>query len=201
MSGKTGMPPSDFAFSSENKKLAKVEIAKYPKGRQASAVMPLLFLAQGQAGGWLSTAAMDHVAEVLDMPPIRVYEVATFYSMYNLKPMGKHHVQVCTNLPCWLKGSDEVVASCRETLGVDWGETTQDGLFSLSEVECLGACANAPMMQINDAYYEDLTAESTAAVLDALAKGEKPKAGPQSGRRGSEPAGGPTTLQDYIGDG
>ncbi|HJN22501.1 MAG TPA: NADH-quinone oxidoreductase subunit NuoE [Rhodospirillales bacterium] len=200
MSGKTGMPPSDFAFSSENKKLAKVEIAKYPKGRQASAVMPLLFLAQGQAGGWLSTAAMDHVAEVLDMPPIRVYEVATFYSMYNLKPMGKHHVQVCTNLPCWLKGSDEVVASCRETLGVDWGETTQDGLFSLSEVECLGACVNAPMMQIGDDYFEDLDATATEGILNLLKGGGTPKPGPQGSRAGCEPASGLTTLTEKPGD-
>ncbi|HJM94048.1 MAG: NADH-quinone oxidoreductase subunit NuoE [Alphaproteobacteria bacterium] len=193
--------PDSFAFTPENLEKAKQHIAKYPPRRQASAVMPLLDLAQRQHENWLPRAAMDAVAEMLEMPRIRVYEVATFYTMYNLAPVGEHFVQVCTTTPCWLRGSDDVVSACKSKTGVELGETTADRKFTVIEVECLGACANAPMMQINDAYYEDLTAESTAAVLDALAKGEKPKAGPQSGRRGSEPAGGPTTLQDYIGDG
>ena len=193
--------PDSFAFTPENLEKAKQHIAKYPPRRQASAVMPLLDLAQRQHENWLPRAAMDAVAEMLEMPRIRVYEVATFYTMYNLAPVGEHFVQVCTTTPCWLRGSDDVVSACKSKTGVELGETTADRKFTVIEVECLGACANAPMMQINDAYYEDLTAESTAAVLDALAKGEKPKAGPQSGRRGSEPAGGPTTLRDYMGDG
>ena len=196
MSGETGMPPADFAFTSGNKKLAKAAIAKYPKGRQASAVMPLLFLAQRQSGGWLPAAAMEHVAGILDMPPIRVYEVATFYSMYNLGPVGKHHVQVCTNLSCWLMGSDEVADSCRKILGVDFGETTEDGLFTLSEVECLGACVNAPMMQIGDDYFEDLDVTATEGILNVLKGGGTPKPGPQGRREGCEPAGGLTTLTE-----
>ncbi|MEE8393043.1 MAG: NADH-quinone oxidoreductase subunit NuoE [Rhodospirillales bacterium] len=191
--------PAGFAFTGENRKLAGQHIAKYPKGRQASAVMPLLDLAQRQNDGWLPRAAMDHVAEFLSMPPIRVYEVATFYTMYNLKPVGKHHVQVCTNISCWLGGSDEVVSSCRRNLGIDFGETTDDGMFTLSEVECLGACVNAPMMQIGDDYYEDLDGAATGSVLAALKDGERPKPGPQSPRKGCEPAGGLTTLKGGKG--
>ncbi len=193
--------PDSFAFTAENLEKAKAIIAKYPPRRQASAVMPLLDLAQRQHQNWLPRAAMDAVAEILEMPRIRVYEVATFYTMYNLAPVGEHFVQVCTTTPCWLRGSDDVVSACKKKLGIELGETTADGKFTLIEVECLGACVNAPMMQINDDYYEDLTAESTEAVLDALAKGDKPKVGPQSGRRYSEPAGGPTTLHDFMGDG
>lgn len=185
-----------FVFSPENLKKAEAVVAKYPAGRQASAVMPLLDLAQRQNDGWLPRAAMDYVAGYLQMPPIRVYEVATFYTMYNTKPVGKHHVQVCTNLPCWLRGSDTVVETCRRTLGVDFGGTTADGEFTLSEAECLGACANAPMMQIGDDYYEDLDPETVRAVLGALKRGEKPKTGSQAGRWGSEPKAGLTTLKD-----
>ncbi|MBM3565949.1 MAG: NADH-quinone oxidoreductase subunit NuoE [Alphaproteobacteria bacterium] len=188
--------PADFAFTPENAKKADAIVAKYPAGRQASAVMPLLDLAQRQNDGWLPRAAMDYVAGYLKMPPIRVYEVATFYTMYNLKPVGKNHVQVCTNLPCWLRGSDAVAETCKRTLGVDFGATTADGRFTLSEVECLGACANAPMMQIGDDYYEDLDSETVRAVLDALKRGDRPKPGSQTGRWGSEPKGGPTTLKD-----
>jgi len=188
------MTTEPFEFSADNRRRAADFIAKYPDGRQASAVMPLLDLAQKQNGGWLPRAAMDHVAGILEMPPIRVYEVATFYTMYNLKPIGEHHVQVCTNLPCWLRGSDVVAAACKKNLGVDFGETTADGKFTLSEVECLGACVNAPMMQIDDDYYEDLDSDSTKAVLDELKAGGRPKPGPQGGRKGCEPAGGPTTL-------
>jgi NADH-quinone oxidoreductase E subunit len=188
--------PTSFAFTAENKEKAKAIIAKYPEGRQASACMPLLDLAQRQHDGWLPRAAMDHVAEMLDMPPIRVYEVATFYTMYNKEPIGRHHVQVCTNISCLLKGSDQVVGACRKTLGIDVGETSADGEFTLSEVECLGACVNAPMMQINDDYYEDLDSDSTEKVLEQLKAGETPKPGPQSGRTGCEPAGGLTALTD-----
>lgn len=186
--------PTSFAFTSESQEKVKAAIAKYPAGRQASACMALLDLAQRQEG-WLSQAAMDHVAEMLGMPPIRVYEVATFYTMYVLRPLGKNHVQVCTNLPCWLRGSDEVVRACKEVLGIDPGETTSDGLFTVAEVECAGACVNAPMLQIGDDTYEDLDFESTKKLLEALQRGEKPKPGSQTGRQCSCPAGGPTTLK------
>jgi len=183
--------PASFVFTPANAKKAQAIIAKYPAGKQASACMPLLDLAQRQNDGWLPRAAMDHVAEVLTMDPIRVYEVATFYTMYNLKPVGKHHVQVCTNLPCWLRGSDDIANACKRTAGVGFGETSEDGLFTLSEVECLGACVNAPMMQINDDYFEDLTPESAEEILNILRAGGTPKPGSQSGRHTSEPAGGP----------
>jgi NADH-quinone oxidoreductase E subunit len=183
-----------FAFSHENAEKAKAIIAKYPDRFQAAAVMPLLDLAQRQNDGWLPKAAMDYVAAMLHMPPIRVYEVATFYTMYNLKPVGKHHVQVCTNLPCWLRGSDAVVQACRRSLGIDFGMTTEDGLFTLSEAECLGACVNAPMMQIGDDYYEDLNSITTEAILKTLKAGGRPKPGSQIGRHTCEPAGGLTTL-------
>jgi NADH-quinone oxidoreductase E subunit len=186
--------PAHFEFNAEMRAAADKIIAKYPAGRQASAVIPLLDLAQRQNGGWLPRAAMDHVAAVLGMAPIRVYEVATFYTMFNLNPVGRYHVQVCTTTPCWLRDSDAVLNACRKKLGVEVGGTTADGKFTLSEVECLGACVNAPMVQINDDYYEDLDARSTEAILDALARGEKPKMGPQSGRKTSEPVSGLTTL-------
>ncbi|EME69853.1 NADH:ubiquinone oxidoreductase 24 kD subunit [Paramagnetospirillum caucaseum] len=192
--------PESFAFTPEYLEKAKAFIAKYPAGRQQSAVMPLLDLAQRQEG-WVSRAAMEVIAEMLDMAPIRVEEVATFYTMYNRKPVGTFHVQVCTNLPCMLRGSDDVVAAAKATLGVEFGDMTGDGKFTLSEVECLGACVNAPMMQINDDYYEDLTAESTKAVLEAFKRGETPKPGPQNGRQFSCPAGGPTALTELKFEG
>ncbi|MBL6932747.1 MAG: NADH-quinone oxidoreductase subunit NuoE [Rhodospirillales bacterium] len=192
--------PTSFAFSAENQQKLKGIFAKYPEGRQASAVMPLLDLAQRQHDGWLPRAAMDHIAELVGLAPMRVYEVATFYTMYNLAPIGKNHLQVCTNLPCWLRGSDEVVETCKKKLGINVGETTPDGKFSLSEMECLGACVNAPMMQINDDYYEDLDAASTAAILDTLSTGGTPKPGPQNSRKGCEPEGGLTSLTDAKGD-
>lgn len=190
--------PQDFVFTAENLERAKHIIAKYPPGRQASAVMPLLDLAQRQNDNWLPRAAMDYIADMLSMPRIRVYEVATFYTMYNLKPVGKHFVQVCTTTPCWLRGSDEVVKACERKLGIGLGETTPDGQFTVIEVECLGACVNAPMVQINDDYYEDLDAASTEALLDALKRGERPAPGPVSGRQTSSPAGGPTTLKGRV---
>ncbi|KAF0224874.1 MAG: NADH-quinone [Rhodospirillaceae bacterium] len=187
---------TSFAFTPENLETAKKIIAKYPAGRQQSAVMPLLDLAQRQVG-WTSLAVIEYIAEMLEMAPIRVQEVVTFYTMYNQQPVGQYHVQVCTNICCLLRGSDGVGETARETLGVQWGETTADGKFTLVEVECLGACVNAPMMQINDDYYEDLTPESTKAVLEALKRGETPAPGPQGGRQFSAPEGGPTTL---LGD-
>ena len=191
--------PASFEFTPENLAKAKTIIARYPERRQASAVMPLLDIAQRQHENWLPRAAMDYVAELLDMPSIRVYEVATFYTMYNLAPVGEHFVQVCTTTPCWLRGSGDIVSACKDRLGVGLGETTADGKFTLIEVECLGACVNAPMMQVNDDYYEDLTPEATVKLLDAMARGEKPRAGPQSGRKSSEPAGGLTSLTT-VGD-
>jgi len=188
------MTDNAFNFDADNKALTKTIIAKYPKGRQASAVLPLLDLAQRQNDGWLSRTAMDHVAEVLDMAPIRVYEVATFYSMYNLKPVGKHHVQVCTTTPCWLRGSDEVLDACKKRLGIEPGETTADGNFTLDEVECLAACVNAPMIQIADDYYEDLDAQSVTQILDDLAAGKTPTPGPQVKRQTSAPVTGAKTL-------
>lgn len=186
--------PETFAFTAENRALADRIIAKYPAGRQASAILPLLDLAQRQVGGWLPQAAVRHVAGILAMPMIRAWEVATFYTMFNLAPTGRHLLQICTTTPCWLRGSEEVVKACEHATGVEMGGTSADGQFTLREVECLGACVNAPMMQIGDDYYEDLTPESATGIVEALKRGERPKAGPQSGRMTSSPAGGLTTL-------
>jgi NADH-quinone oxidoreductase subunit E len=189
-----------FDWTSENRRKAQVAIAKYPAGRQHSAVLPLLDLAQRQIGaetgtqGWLPIPVMEFVGRELDMPYVRVLEVATFYTMFNLRPVGKFHVQVCGTTPCMLRGSDDVLEACYKR-GLEKDHTTGDGLFTLSEVECLGACANAPMVQINDDNYEDLTEQSMGAILDALAKGERPKPGPQIDRQTSCPEGGPTTLK------
>jgi NADH-quinone oxidoreductase E subunit len=188
--------PARFAFTAENLERAKAHIAKYPQGRQASAVLPLLDLAQRQAGGWLPRAAMDHVADLLQMPHIRVYEVATFYTMFNLRPVGRYLLQACTTTPCWLRGSDEVVAVCEKKLGIPVGGTTADGLFTLVEVECLGACVNAPILQVNDDFYEDLDGPATEALLDALRQGKPPAPGSVIGRQTSAPAGGRTTLKE-----
>jgi NADH dehydrogenase (ubiquinone) flavoprotein 2 len=188
----------NFEFSPEIESQAKEIIKRYPEGRQASAVMPLLDLAQRQNGGWLPRAAMDYVADLLKMPRIRVYEVATFYTMYNLKPVGQNVVQVCTTTPCVLRGAKNILNVVREDLNIQVGETTPDGKFTLLEVECLGACVNAPMIQIGDDYYEDLDPDSTREILGAFRQGERPPPGPQNGRRGSEPSGGKTTLKDLA---
>ncbi|MBT4880089.1 MAG: NADH-quinone oxidoreductase subunit NuoE [Alphaproteobacteria bacterium] len=189
-----------FNFTPANLKKAKAHIAKYPKGRQASAVLPLLDLAQRQNGGWLPRNAMEAVANMLEMPVIRVFEVATFYTMFNLKPIGVHHVQVCTTTPCWLRKSSDILQACKKHLKVKVGETTTDGKFTLSEVECLGACVNAPMVQINDDFFEDLTAESMTEILKKISKGEKVTAGPQIDRHLSAPEGGATTLSVFLKD-
>jgi NADH-quinone oxidoreductase E subunit len=188
--------PEDFEFTAENLERAKAHIAKYPAGRQQSAVLPLLDLAQRQSGGWLPRAAMHHVAEILGMPRIRVYEVATFYTMFNLKPVGRYFLQACTTTPCWLRGSDAVVGACEKKLGIGIGGTTEDGLFTLIEVECLGGCVNAPILQVNDDFYEDLDGPSTEALLDALREGKPPPVGSLGGRRSSAPSGGKTTLTE-----
>ena len=192
--------PKDFAFTAENAEWAKKIIARYPEGRQRSAVIPLLDLAQRQVGvetntqGWLPLPVQEFVGRELDMPAIHVLEVSTFYTMFNLEPVGRFHVQVCGTTPCMLRGSDDVFKAC-ELRGLRKGHTTDDGLFTLTEVECLGACANAPMVQINDDNYEDLTFESMTAILDDLAAGRQPKIGPQVDRKTSCPEGGPTVLK------
>jgi len=190
--------PDSFAFSAENLEKAKAVIARYPEGRQASAIMPLFDLAQRQHDGWLPTAAMDYVADMLGVPKIRAYEVATFYSMYNLAPIGRFLVRVCTTTPCELRGSSDVVAACRDALGIDLNQTTGDGMFTLREVECLGACVNAPVVWIGDDYYEDVDADAMRRIIDALRKGETPPPGSQTGRQTSAPIGGPTTLKEQT---
>lgn len=162
-----------FEFSNENLKKAKNFIAKFPEGRQKSAVLPLLDLAQRQSGGWLPQNVIEYVADFLQLPYMRVYEVASFYTMFNLKPVGKYHLQLCTTTPCWLRGSDEIKDACKKKLGIDVGETSKDGLFTLSEVECLGACVNAPILQINDDYFEDLTAAETEKLLEEFIQKSK----------------------------
>ena len=195
-----------FAWTAENAAKAKEIVARYPEGRQRSAVMPLLDLAQRQVGaetqtqGWLPIPVIEFVARELDMPVIRVLEVATFYFMYNLVPVGRFHVQVCGTTPCMLRGSDDLIAACKKR-GMSKGHTTEDGLWTLTEVECMGNCASAPMVQINDDNYEDLTAERLNYVLDELAAGRQPKTGTQEpGRHTVEPLGGPTTLQAMVNE-
>ncbi|GGI92982.1 NADH dehydrogenase [Polymorphobacter multimanifer] len=192
----------DFAWTSENAVKAAEIVALYPEGRQASAVMPLLWLAQGQmaaatGSAWLPVPVIEFVAAQLGMPYMRAYEVASFYTQYNLKPVGRFHVQVCGTTPCMLRGSDDVMRACVDK-GLRKGMVTHDGLFTLSEVECLGTCANAPMVQINDDNYEDLGYESTMAILDALERGEMPAPGSAIGRQASCPEGGPTTLKEMA---
>ena len=183
-----------FAFTEDNAKRAAAAVTHYPEGRQASAVLALLDLAQRQNDGWLSPEAIAYVANYLEMAPIRVHEVASFYSMYNTKPIGKHLVQVCRTTPCWLRGAAGLTDTCRDKLGIGLGETTEDGQFTLVEVECLGACANAPMVQIGDDYYEDLSPERLSALLDDLKAGKEIAAGSQTGRQSSMPEGGAITL-------
>ena len=192
-----------FAWTAENQRKADEILARYPKGREQSGSIPLLDLAQRQVGaetntqGWLPVPVIEFVARQIGVPYMRVFEVATFYTMFNLAPVGRYHVQVCGTTPCLLAGSDDVLAACKNH-GLTKGRTTPDGLFTLTEVECLGACANAPMVQINDDNYEDLDYDRTTAVLEALARGETPPAGSQTGRRASCPAGGPTTLKEMV---
>ncbi len=176
-----------FEFNSENQKLAKEIIAKYPAGRQKSAVMPLLDLAQRQNNNYISQEIIEYIAKMLDLAPIRVYEVATFYSMYNLKPVGKYLVQICGTTPCMLRGSEDLFKTCKENFGVDRNQTSEDGLFTVKEVECLGACVNAPMVQINDDYYEDLDAKSMNQLLTDLKNNRPVKVGSQTGRQCSKP--------------
>jgi len=203
--------PKSFTFSDENLPVVEDILSRYPKGFQKSAVMPLLDLAQRQiadeavkaelnedkkpCGGWIPQAAMDEIARIIDVPAIKVYEVATFYSMYNLSPVGKYHIQCCTTTPCWLRGSAKVVATIEKHLGIKTGQTTEDGNFTLSEVECLGACVNAPMVQINDDFFEDLDEATTIEILRRLENNLDVKRGPQVDRFNSAPEGGATTLK------
>jgi len=192
-----------FAWGAENAAKAAEIIARYPPGRQQSAVMPLLDLAQRQVGaetqtqGWLPVPVIEFVAAQLGMPYMRAYEVVSFYTMYNMAPVGRYHVQVCGTTPCLLRGSDDVMAACKQR-GLAKGKTTPDGLFTLTEVECLGACANAPMVQINDDNFEDLTYDSMTAILEALSEDKPVTRGSQIGRQASCPEGGTTTLKEMI---
>tara|TARA_B110000305_G_C19015523_1_gene436908 strand:- start:23 stop:619 length:597 start_codon:yes stop_codon:yes gene_type:complete len=181
------LQPLKFVFTKENIKVINEILLKYPEDRKVSALLPLLDLAQRQHHNWLPKAAMSEIAIILGLPMIKVLEVATFYTMYNLHPVGKNLLQVCTTTPCWLRGSDDIVSVCKSKLGIDFGETTSDNKFTLLEVECLGACSNAPMVQINDDYYEDLDKEAIEKIIEDLKNDKQPKIGPQSHRKGSEP--------------
>jgi NADH-quinone oxidoreductase subunit E len=192
--------PAHFEFDSESESEIAWHVAKYPPGKQASAVIPLLYIVQKQmkrqtGSAWVPMVGMDAVARRLGMPSIRVYEVATFYFMFNLKPIGKYHLQVCTTAPCWLRGSDAVTATCRAETGIqNFGDTSADGMFTMTEVECLGACVNAPILQVDDDFYEDMDADRVKQLLDALRRGECPPPGSMIGRQTSAPEGGPNTL-------
>jgi NADH-quinone oxidoreductase subunit E len=190
--------PESFEFTPENRAWLDAQIVKYPPGRQASAVIPALWQAQKQHDYWLPQKAMEKVADLLDMPYIRVLEIATFYTMFNLEPVGKYFIQLCGTTPCMLRGSDDLIRICEDRIG-EQRHVTADGLFSWLEVECLGACCNAPMVQINDDYYEDLDTATFTKLLDDLAAGRPVHIGPQNGRLRSEPLGGLTALADFYG--
>ena len=205
ISGPSPQQPESFAFDEASEAdIAKV-VSRYPPGRQASAVIPALYIAQNQmkrqtGSAWIPVKAMDAVAARLGMPPIRVYEVTTFYLMFNTRPIGTYHLQVCTTTPCWLRGSDEVTDACRKATGIKgWGENSEDGVFTMTEVECVGACVNAPVLQVDDDFYEDMDAEKVMHLLAALRRGERPPAGSMAGRQTSAPEGGPITLTTLEG--
>lgn len=197
--------PDHFAFDAESEREVEKFLARYPAGKQASAVIPLLYVAQRQMGrltgsAWVPRVAMDVIARRLGMPPIRVYEVATFYLMFNTKPIGRFHLQVCGTTPCMLRGSDDVLRACKDAGGLKgYGDTSADGLFTLTEVECLGACVNAPILQVDDDYYEDLDYARTVELIEALKRGERPPHGSSIGRQTSAPEGGPNTLTEVEG--
>ncbi|MEE6464460.1 hypothetical protein FKM82_006265 [Ascaphus truei] len=188
-------PDTPFDFTADSYKKIDSILGNYPEGHKAGAVIPVLDLAQRQHG-WLPISAMNKVAEVLGMPAMRVYEVATFYTMFNRTPVGKHHIQICTTTPCMLRDSDGILETIKKKLGIKVGETTPDKLFTLAEVECLGACVNAPMVQINDNYYEDLAPKDIENIIDDLKAGKFPQPGPRNGRFSCEPAGGLTSLTE-----
>ena len=186
--------PEKFEFTENNLKLCKEIISKYPNGKEQSAVMSLLYLVQKQNQNWIPLAAMKYVAKLLNMPYIKVYEVATFYSMYNLTPVGKFFYQVCTTTPCMLRGASKLVEACKEKISKEQNAVSEDGSCSWVEVECLGACVNAPMMQINEDYYEDLDKQKTIKILDKIIDNEKPEPGSYRGRKNSEPENNRSTL-------
>ncbi|MFT8586081.1 complex I 24 kDa subunit family protein [Acetobacter papayae] len=192
--------PESFVFDTDSEAEISIVLGKYPAERKASAVMPLLYIAQRQMGrqtgsAWVPLPAMDEIARRLEMAAIRVYEVASFYTMYNTRPVGRYHLQVCTTTPCWLRGSDDVVSACQKATGISqFGQTSEDGLFTLTEVECLGACANAPILQVDDDFYEDMDGPSTEKLIAALRAGERPPPGPVVDRKVSAPQGGRKTL-------
>jgi NADH-quinone oxidoreductase subunit E len=197
--------PTQFAFDAESEAQIAKALARYPAGKQASATIPLLYVVQRQMGrqtgsAWVPRVAMDVIAERLGMPPIRVYEVATFYFMFNMKPIGRYHLQLCGTTPCMLRGSDDVMRACHDAAHVKVGQTSADGLFTLTEVECLGACVNAPVLQVDDDYYEDLGYDRAVALIEALKRGERPKPGSTIGRQTSAPEGGPLTLTQMPGE-
>jgi NADH-quinone oxidoreductase subunit E len=197
--------PDSFAFDAESEAKIAIILKRYPEGKQASAVIPLLYVAQRQMGrltqsAWVPRVAMDVIADRLSMPPIRVYEVATFYFMFNMKPIGRHHLQLCGTTPCMLRGSDDVLRACKDAGGLKGvGDTSADGMFTLTEVECLGACVNAPILQVDDDYYEDLDYDSAVKLLEAFKRGERPKPGSAIGRMTSAPAG-PQNVLTGQGD-
>ena len=205
MSAPAHKEPDSFAFDAESEAKIAIILKRYPEGKQASAVIPLLYVAQRQMGrltqsAWVPRVAMDVIADRLSMPPIRVYEVATFYFMFNMKPIGRHHLQLCGTTPCMLRGSDDVLRACKDAGGLKGvGDTSADGLFTLTEVECLGACVNAPILQVDDDYYEDLDYDSAVKLLEAFKRGERPKPGSAIGRMASEPAG-PQNVLTGQGD-
>ena len=188
--------PEIFEFNSSSLEAANLIISKYPKGKQQSAVMALLYIAQKQNHNWIPLAAMKYIAKFLDIPYIQVYEVATFYSMYNLSPVGKYFVQVCTTTPCMIRGANKIVEACKEKISKNQNELLSDKNCSWMEVECLGACVTAPMMQINNEYYEDLDKEKTLEILDKVLKNEQPKPGSYRGRINNEPENNRKTLLD-----
>jgi len=188
--------PENFEFNSASLEAAKIMIAKYPDGKEQSAVMALLYIVQKQNSNWIPLAAMKYIGKFLEMPYIKVYEVATFYTMYNLAPVGKHFIQVCTTTPCMIRGAYKLVEACKEKISEKENELSKDKNCSWMEVECLGACVNAPMMQINDDYYEDLDKEKTLKILDKILKGETPKPGSYRGRVNNEPENNRKTLID-----
>jgi|TARA_B100000941_G_scaffold20942_1_gene12567 NADH-quinone oxidoreductase E subunit len=188
--------PDNFEFSEKNLEISKKIIDKYPKGKQSSAVMALLYLAQRQNQNWIPLAAMKYIGKILSMPYIKVYEVATFYSMYNLKPVGKYFYQICTTTPCMLRGSNKLVEACKEKISENQNEISNDGNCSWVEVECLGACVNAPMAQINDDYFEDLNKQKLIEIIEQTKKNIKPRAGSYKGRLNSAPDNNRTTLNN-----
>ena len=188
--------PKDFEFNSASLEAAKTIIWKYPEGKEQSAVMALLYIAQKQNNNWIPLAAMKYIGKFLEMPYIKVYEVATFYTMYNLAPVGKHFIQVCTTTPCMIRGAYKIVEACKEKISEKENQLSKDKSCSWMEVECLGACVNAPMMQINNDYYEDLDKEQTLKILDKILSGQIPKPGSYRGRVNNEPENNRKTLMD-----